>query len=311
MQCDRVLEVAPHQQRELDRLQTIGLALSKHLHTKYPHEIAWRTLQKSWNGEVFLGPTTNRASFNTENGCVVIGVPRDAARLDSSLLNTRFLLALSKGASGSKMCTDIHSVIVSEATKTFGINVAIDCSDAYEYAINTLDKCPGCEWRSGAPSECHGRRSSWPELLGSQALNALNRFPPQYQVELVTWDTLSIKPAAPDVVRVTYDAPSGIIVDPAPYVGTLNVPDFENECFMKPDGGLQCIGAPLDVPPLWHKYIGSDLPDAIDSLRMRYVHATIEAMPTTARVSDDKRPDRIRVWYDAATGKVDRVPTIG
>jgi hypothetical protein len=174
MQCDRVLEVAPHQQRELDRLQTIGLALSKHLHTKYPHEIAWRTLQKSWNGEVFLGPTTNRASFNTENGCVVIGIPRDPARLDPSLVNTRFLLALSKGASGSKTCTDIHSVIVSEATKTFGIKVAIDCSDAYEYAINTLDKCPGCDWRSGAPSECHGLNYSDLKLSMHSTVSLLN-----------------------------------------------------------------------------------------------------------------------------------------
>ena len=311
MQCERVLDVAPHQQRELDRLQNLGKALATHLRTSFPHEIAWRTLERSWNGIVYLGPTTNRASFDTEYGCVTIGVPRDPARVDTALLTARFLLALSKGASGSKVCTDIHSVIVSEATRVFGQKVALDCSDAYEYAINTIEKCPGCEWRSGAPSECHGRRSSWPELLGTQALDALKRFPSQYKVELVTWDTLSMKPAAPDVVRVTYDAPTGIIVDPAPHVGTINAPDYEGECFIKPDGILQCIGAPLDAPPLWTKLIGSYLPDAIDSLRMRYVHATIEAMPTSARVSNDIRPDRIRVWYDAVTGKVDRVPTIG
>jgi hypothetical protein len=309
MECERVRDVTPHQQSELDRLQLVGDATAKHLRATFPHEIAWRTLEKAWNRQVFLGTHPNRATFDVRTGCVTIGIPHDAARTDRPLLNARFLLALSKGAAGGKACTDVHAAIVSAAT-SMGVAVALGCGDCAEHGMCDAAKCPKCEWRGGAPRECQAR-SSWPELVGMPARRVATLFPADKRVELVTWDMLHHKPAAPDVVRVTYDARTGLVVDPAPHVGLVNVPDFEGSCFIKADEGLRCIGAPLSAPPEWRRLVGASLPDAIDSLRVRYVHATIEAVPSTASVASDLRPDRIRVWFDPSTAKVDRVPTVG
>lgn len=309
MQCEHVTETTPAQKKALQQLERDARRLVMHMHTSYPNMGTWESLSKGWNGKVLLGPTPYRASFDVDSGCLLVGVPGDGGTMP--ILNARMILAMSSGATRGKMCSDIHASLVSEASSKLNIDVAIGCDECSEHGMCDTSKCTSCTWIE-TPEKCSFQRSSWPELLGSFVKDIPARFPGR-TVEYATWDSMHYKPAARDTIRVTYDARTGMIVHPSPHVGTVNIPLRDAECFIKPDGDstVGCIGAPQVPPPEWSKYIGSLLPDAIDSLRMRYPHATIESSPSNAMVSADRRPDRIRVMFNVNTGIVTSIPTIG
>jgi hypothetical protein len=120
------------------------------------------------------------------------------------------------------------------------------------------------------------------------------------------------KPPSPGVIRIIYDARTSRVVSPAPHTGSLPLPQTDDQCFIKPDEGTSCLGAPVSYPPKeWESYVGKFFTEVVDTLRMTYPHATIEALPSTTGVSRDVRRDRIRVRFDPETARVVSSPTIG
>jgi len=308
--CEAVTDATPYQRSELARLEELARRVAAHVLTTFPSEPAWRSLRKNWNGSVMLGPTPNHASYDRHSGCLLVGIPPYAS--DPAVLNARMLLAMSTGVAGGARCTGLHSALLTEASAALGIPVALDCSDSLTHGLNSRSACPACDWRDSSPAQCHQVRHIWPEYVGKYVKDVAAKFPGK-KVGLLTFDSLNVKPAASGVVRVTFDAPSGIVTMPPPHLGTLNTPELEGNCFVKPDqeSGVGCIGAPVSSPPEWERFVGSLITDAVDSLRVRYPHATIEYIPDTAAVGPELRPDRITVRFDANSGKVSSVPVVG
>lgn len=67
------------------------------------------------------------------------------------------------------------------------------------------------------------------------------------------------------------------------------------------------MGAPATVPGTWKMLIGKNLMDATDSLRFNYPHAQVETVPNTYGIPPVKRRDRIRVLFDAKTGRTTQI----
>lgn len=305
--CPLIAVETAEQQATLDALKGIAKRVITHMRSIAPHEPAWRNLHKAWNGDVNLNTTPFRAEFLPEYGCLSIGMPCEGAKQHLPRLTARMLLAMSKVASGSKVCTDLHNHMLNEVKYTLGIPLDIACDDIQEHSLMNTP------WKHEA---CAKERLEWPELVGVNVDTASQYFQlyhPNKRIEIFPWDSLNAQPAARDVVRITYEAKSRKVVNPAPHIGTVNIPFLENQCFAQVDGEstVRCIGAPRTPPQEWNQLIGKLMTDAVDSLRFAFPHATIEATPTSASISADRRQDRIRVWFDPTTSRVDRIPTIG
>lgn len=304
MLCDHVVDVTPEQRERAAELESTAHRVIRHMRAVFPHDVEWNMLKKWWNGKLFVGPDENTATFDSDSGCLLVGIPKDGGHLEK--LNTRLLLALSKGASNGRPCTRLHDAILKEASTKLDIHFELSCAVMFEHGL--IDA-----W--GKDAECQKSRLSWPELIGLPVDHVVKAFQTSgYTVDTATWDTMYGKPAAPGSIRVIYDARSRRVVSPAPHVGTLPIPQKDDQCFIKADDASQitCIGAPLSYPPAdWQSYVGKFFPEVVDSLRMQYPHATIEPIPSTTGISRDVRRDRIRVWFDPITARVVRSPTIG
>jgi len=278
------------------------------MRTTFPYEQTWQNVEKSWNGDITLNTTPFRASYTPEYGCLSIGVPPDGAFDKIPLLTARVLLVVSKVASGSKVCTDLHATLLDQVKNGLGFPVDLSCDDIQEHALMNTS------WRKDAV--CGARRLEWPELVGANldiVVRYFEMYHPDKLIEVFPWDSLNARPAARDVVRIVYETRSRKVVNPAPHVGIANIPALEDQCFTHadPNSSARCMGAPRLPPDTWTQLVGKLVTDAVDTLRFTYPHATIEATPSVASVASDKRQDRIRVWFDPATARVDRVPTIG
>lgn len=253
-----------------------------------------------WNGRVLVGSGDYTATFHVDSGCLLIGIPADGGRLDH--LNTRLLLAISRGATNGKSCTNLHDVVLHEASK-LGISYSLTCSDVLEYALPYQ-----------AP--CHQDRMAWPDVVGYPLDDVVRAFQRAgRRVDVAPWDSMYGKPAEPNVVRIIYDSQSGLVVSPAPHLGSLPLPTNDDQCFLKADDGAMCIGPPQSgangVPVQWSDFVGRFFTEVVDALRMTYPHATVEAWPSTAAIPRDHRPDRIRVRFNPDSARVDSVPLIG
>ena len=302
--CDHLTDITRQQQERLSELENSAHTVVDHMVSTFPHAVEWRMLKKWWNGRVLAGADENIATFNTDSGCLVIGIPADGGKLE--VLNASLLLALSKGASSGKACTTLHDSILKEASLRLGIHFELSCAAILEFGMTDT-------WGKNVP--CHRSRLAWPELIGLPVDQVVDAFQAShYKIETATWDTMYGKPPVAGVIRIIYDARTRRVVSPAPHVGTLPPPEKDDQCFLKADknSSITCIGAPLSYPPKeWEKYVGLLFIDVVDSLRIRYPHATIEPLPSTAGVSRDVRRDRIRVRFDPTSARVVSVPSIG
>lgn len=298
--CEAVVDVTQSQETELARLQNLVHRMLRHLLSKFPQEQAWSTwLHRTWNGQVRLGTMAYRAEVLQSGGCLLVGIPPGPTPVNQAKLNARVLLVVAASASQESTCTTLPKIMMQEAS-ALNVPLEIECEDADQYALP-----------SSRP--CHTQRYIWPELVGKPVAFARALFPGK-EIQLATWDSGNVyRPARRDTVRITYDAPSGLIVEPAPHLATITVPVGDANCFGKVDveSTKACIGAPLVAENRWTQFTGTYITDAIDSLRVWYPHATIEAVPANARLSSDLRSDRIRVRFDAQTGRVLGVPFVG
>ena len=306
--CPKVPIETAEQEQTLGALREITRRVVAHLRHIAPHEPAWKTLKTSWNGHLSLNSTPFRAEFEHDRGCLSIGIPCDGAADRLPLLTARVLLSMSKVAAGSsRVCTDVHATLLHEVQNSLGIPIDLECDDIREHGLlNT-------PWQR---QSCGRERLEWPELVGANLDIVTQYFALHYptkRLEAFPWDMLSAQPAARDVIRITYESRSRKVVNPAPHIGTVNIPAWDDQCFALPDGEstIGCIGAPRLPPDTWTQLVGMRLTDAVDSLRFKYPHATVQSTPSTAAVSADRRQDRIRVWFNPHTALVDRVPTIG
>ncbi len=302
--CDHVVDVTVHQQERAIELGLTARTVLQHMRTTFPHDVEWSMFQKWWNGKVLVGAQKNIATFVPETGCLLIGIPKDGGRIEQ--LNTRLLLAMSTGSSNGRPCTRLHDSILKEASTNLGIRFELSCADIFEYGLNDT-------WGKGVA--CHRSRLSWPEVIGLPVQQVVEAFKKAgHPVDVATWDTMYGKPPSPGVIRIIYDARTSRVVSPAPHIGSLSVPEKDDQCFLKADkeSSVSCIGAPLKYPPAeWGKFVGKFFTEVVDSLRVQYPHATIEALPSTTAISTDRRRDRIRVRFDPITARVTSIPTIG
>ena len=302
--CGHVTELTPQQRQAASELQSTGIRLLRHLRTTYPHDIEWKMLERWWNKKVLVGTDENQALFNADTGCLLIGIPKDGGKPE--ILSTKLLLALSKGASSGKVCSSLHDTILHQASKR-GIKFELSCSDIREYGLTSSI------WAQN--TTCHTKRLSWPEYIGIPVKEVKAAFERSgYRTDISTWDSMYGKPAVPDIVRIIYDPSTNLVVSPAPHLSNIPIPRIDDECFMKPDdaSAIKCIGAPIWYPPAeWNQFVGKFFTEVVDTLRMQYPHATIEAIPSTAGVSHDLRQDRIRVRFDPDTARVASIPTVG
>lgn len=300
--CEHVTDLTEAQRNAVNSLERMCVTVLQHLLKKYPHTAEWKLLAKWWNGKLYVGGDDMIASFDASSGCLLAGIPKDGGRLE--ILRAKVLLALSKGATNGKMCLhDLHNTVLKEAA-LLGFKFELPCGDVLEHGL--VDS-----W--GKSASCHEYRLAWPEFVGLHVSQVVDAFQKAgRRVEVYTWDSMHGKPAAPHIVRVIYDAKSGRVVSPAPHVGTVHVPEQTDNCFVQADDCAACIGAPLAYPPPeWAQYVGKLFTEVVDSLRMQYPHATIEAIPSIASLPKDMRRDRIRVRFDPDTARVMSVPTIG
>lgn len=300
--CEHVTDITKKQQDVVDTLERMSHRVLDHLRKKYPYSVEWKMLSKWWNGKVLVGADESVATFDANSGCLLLGIPRDGGRIE--LLRATLLLALSRGATNGKMCSmHLHDTILKEAS-LLGIHFELPCSDIIEYGLLET-------WGKKVP--CHDYKLTWPEFIGLPLDTVVDAFRKSgRKIEMFTWDSMHGKPASPNIIRVIYDAKTRLVVSPAPHVGSAPLPTTDDECFIKPDEGIACIGAPVSYPPKeWDRYIGKLFTEVVDALRMQYPHATIEALPTAAGVSRDMRRDRIRVRFDPDTARVLSIPTIG
>ena len=297
--CDHVVDLTPEQASRVSELQRTAREVVAHMRKKYPFAHEWVMFEKWWNGRVFVGADVNTATFVNETGCLVVGIPKNGGKI--AALNARLLLAMSTGSTNGKRCARVHENILDEATK-MNIPFELNCDDIYEFGVSNKFK----------NAACHTSRIQWPEFVGYPAKNVVDAFVNAgYTVDVASSDTMYGKPPKSGVVRIIYDARTRQ-VSIAPHIGTMPLPSKEDECFLKADEGLACIGAPRSSPPGdWSAYVGKFFTEVVDGLRFRYPHATIEALPSTAGVSRDRRSDRIRVRFDPITARVASVPVIG
>jgi hypothetical protein len=279
------------------------------MRSKYPDDKGWSLAEKSWDGNVYLGDDHSRASYTSFGKCVYVRTEKTA----QARMNARLLLAWSSVASQDATCSEAHMAILKESV-ALGIPLALDCDDIVQHGLkDSKTNLPNIQWKGRAPEECHAERHIFPEYVGMPVSIVRTLFPGK-TVQLATWDSGDVyRPARQDTVRIVYDTRTGLVVDPAPHTGTVNVPVRDGNCFSLPDveSTTACIGAPLVAEDRWRAFVGSYITDAIDSLRVWYPHATIEALPDTARVSSDLRSDRIRVRFNTESGRVVTVPSVG
>lgn len=300
--CEHVQDLTQKQLETIAALERMSRTVLNHLRKKYPFSMEWRMLEKLWNGRVLAGVEDSPAMLDVNSGCLLVGIPKDGGRIE--LLRSKLLLALSRGATNGKACApETHDTILKEAS-LLGIQFELPCSDILEYGLMET-------WGKRVP--CHDYRLSWPEFIGLRVDNVIDAFQKSgRRVEAFTWDSMYGKPASNKAIRIIYDPKSRRVVSPAPHIGSIPLPSKEDQCFIKPDEGIACIGAPLSYPPKeWENYVGKLFTEVVDALRMQYPHATIEPLPSTSRVTKDMRRDRIRVRFDPETARVVSIPTIG
>ena len=254
----------------------------------------FKTLKRNFGGgHVGIDTRTNQAFFDPDAGCLTIGVPE--TRADLRVLLARGLLALVKGVMRGRPCTSAYLEILQRA-KRLGFAVRLECADTRKYALRASGLGP-------SESQCAKQRYVFPEYVGhyvKKVVADLRKRYPRARIQQVTYDAMNGVPVTDaDVIIVTFDAPTGLVTRPMPHFGIIPSPTTDDTCFMKPDAGLKCVGAPVrPAPDFFKRGIGKYIQDTYDSLRIRYPHAVVDMIPNNLGVPPDIRTDRIRVRFD-------------
>lgn len=283
--------------------------LYEHIARRYPEDKRTPLILRAWSGRVHPTPVRNQVAL--VRGTLVVGTwcPR---RDTAARWRTRLITAIAKASVDDSLCSGTTAWLLQIATGELGWACELDCDACYETGVCLKTDCPKCTWNL---DECAKKNKFvWPELLGRPAWIAqlvLKALHPTKRVVLDTYDTLYQTPANPDVIRIVYDARSGLVVTPAPYVtSSPEIATPREACFLAPDG--VCIGAPPNPPPKsWEKLVGEQLGAVILWLQAQYPHAVIVPTPSSQVISRDYRHDRIRVRFEPNTKRVSHVPTVG
>ncbi len=263
----------------------------------------------AWNGSVQSSP--KRGTMVFVQGRLVVG-PACPSRDTPARLRTRLIVALARASVAETLCAGTTAWLLQLATNTLGWDCEVDCDTCYQTGVCAQAECPKCTWNL---EECAKiNKFVWPELVGRPAWLAtliLKHFHPGKRVVLDPFDMLYQTPADPDIIRIVYDARSGLVVTPAPHVtSSPEISGPREACFLAPAG--LCLGAPPNPPPAeWKTLVGEQLGASVEWLRARHPHAVIVPTPANLVVPRDWRHDRIRVRYDPATMRVSHVPTVG
>ena len=281
--------------------------LARHLRDAAPENAAaWREVD-GYHGV----PSCGTVAF--VNGRLEIGSNDCGTRDTMGKWMTRIVVAMARASSDESQCVAHTAHLLKIATDGLGWPCEIDCDTCYETGICLQTNCPRCEWKIADCSK--NEKFVWPELVGRPAWLAaliLKQLNPSKRVVLDTFDMLYQTPAHPDVIRIVYDAITGFVTTPPPYVTSApEIATPRDACFISPDEGL-CLGAPPNPPPAeWASFVGQRVSDAVMYLRRVYMHAAVVAIPSTQLITRDYRHDRIRVRFDPQTLLVTHIPTVG
>jgi hypothetical protein len=308
--CQGKTSVSETEWELMRTVRTRLVALLEHLREVHPHDVKAKTLVRILS-KLRLGISAlGVPEYDAEHGCMLI--PYDERE---PVVLGKVLLALSRAVSGNASCAaDTHSFVLRVASEHLEWPVALGCDACLSRGVCFRAACPKCMWLDNAPDRCHARRYAWPELIGqpvTRAAEILRRQNPGVRIKVVPWDTLYLDPSAPGDIRVVYDARTGRVSPPAPHLTTLPEPGQPREtCFLPGEGA--CLGAPRPPPPKsWNVLLDKKLDPALRALRKEYPEAAIDVLPRSARVSEDLRHDRIRVWIDPQSARVSGWPSIG
>lgn len=330
--CDGAVPPSNDEERRaLAEAERLAGTLVNHLLAHHQADHRARGVAFAWPGRMRKG---SAAFFDRRGACVLMSLAGGVER-DEAMLRTRVLTTLSQAATedpggGTVRCQTVFAYLLDIATRELRWRVALDCEVCMQHGACSRSFCADptvCRWRND-PLACFAQRTSWPELVGEnvhRALSALRFLAPHKRVALQTLDVLGQRPGDRDSVLVTYDARTNLVTPPAPHLSSMafvhdigvpatatrNHMAAPSECFLPGLGGTACVGAPPFSPATWHLLIGMDIEAAVLEMKIAYPQATIAATPVTYGVTDPLRPDRIRVWYDTKSRKVDRVPTVG
>ena len=264
-----------------------------------------------WNERsVQASPVRHRLEFG-RNRVMVVGTwcpQRDTA----GRWRTRLVVALARAATTDNVCLGTTAWLLGIATEGLGWECEVDCDACHETGVCTTAECPRCVWRLEDCAKTN--KFVWPELVGRPAWLAvliLKALQPTKRVVLDPFDMLYQTPSNPDVIRVVYDAKSGLVVSPAPHnTASPEVSGPRDVCFLAPEG--LCLGAPPNPPPPeWASLVGQRVGGVVAWLKARHPHAVIVPAPSNALITRDWRHDRIRVRYDSASMQVVSTPTVG
>jgi len=262
-----------------------------------------------WNGSMDSSPKRGVLEFH--GGRLFVGVWCPEKDSPGKWL-TRLIIGVARATVHESLCAGMTTWL-QIATDELGWACEVDCDACYETGVCSTSDCPKCVWK--LENCAKNNKFVWPELVGRPAWLAsliLKTLQPGRRVILDPWDMLYQTPANPDVIRIVYDAKTGLVVTPAPHVtSSPEISGPRDACFSSVGGGV-CYGAPPNPPPAeWASLVGQSLGTSALWLKARYPHAVVVPTPHTALITRDLRHDRIRLRYDPLTMKVTHVPTVG
>jgi hypothetical protein len=293
----------------VDPMRQYFAQLLNTLQTRYADDRRTAHVMTSWDGSAQA--SVKRGTVTIIDRRLVVG-PWCPRRDSLGLYLTRLIVAIAKASVRDSLCAGTTAWLLQIATNELGWPCEVTCDTCYKTGVCAQAECPKCTWNLEDCAKTN--KFVWPELVGRPAWLAsliLKHFHPTKRVVLDPWDMLYQTPADPDVIRIVYDARSGLVVTPAPHVtSSPEISGPREACYLAP-GGL-CLGAPPNPPPKeWQALVGEQLGGTIQWLRLQYPHAVIMPTPANAVVSRDWRHDRIRVRYNPQTMLVSHVPTVG
>lgn len=293
-----------------ERLSKFAAQLVHRLETRYHNDRRTPLILKAWwTRRVDRSPKRGVVEF--VQGRLMIGTWCPEKDQPGKWL-TRLLVAFARASVEDSLCAGVTAWLLQIATNELGWHCVVDCDVCHETGVCTAADCPRCEWKTDNCAKLN--KFVWPELVGRPAwlaLLILKELNPGKRVVMDTWDMLYQTPANPDVIRIVYDARTGLVTTPAPHItSSPEISGPREASFLAPEG--LSLGAPPNPPPKeWDALVGKRLGPTLMWLRVRYPHAAIVPTPKNVVLSRDWRHDRIRVRYDPSTLLVVLTPTVG